>query len=157
MPVAGQPATDSYDHGIRHFYSLQASVWGEARKEFDPGQVFLSLPFQPNLISHVQTTTLLPLLVSSTPFLINVSFDFFNPNPKVDYHALTRLLSQLFPRDAERLHIRLLVELISVRRGLGRQLRRGCRGRGGGRSVCCAECCYCECAFAGEWGCAGCG
>ena len=62
---------------------------------------------------------------SSTPSLINVSFDFFNPNPKVDYHALTRLLSQLFSRDAERLHIPLLVELILAQPRVGTTIKTG--------------------------------
>ena len=62
---------------------------------------------------------------SSTPSLINVSFDFFNPNPKVDYHALTRLLSQLFSRDAERLHIPSLVELILAQPRVGTTIKTG--------------------------------
>ena len=62
---------------------------------------------------------------SSTPSLINVSFDFFNPNPKVDYHALTRLLSQLFSRDAERLHIPSLVELILSQPRVGTTIKTG--------------------------------
>jgi protein BCP1 len=82
----------------------------------DPGPVF---PFQPN---HVQTTS------SSTPSLINVSFDFFNPNPKVDYHALTRLLSQLFSRDVERLQIPSLVELILAQLRVGTTIKTGDAG-----------------------------
>ncbi|KIK04152.1 hypothetical protein K443DRAFT_430833 [Laccaria amethystina LaAM-08-1] len=62
---------------------------------------------------------------SSTPSLINVSFDFFNPNPKVDYHALTRLLSQLFSRDAERLQIPSLVELILAQPRVGTTIKTG--------------------------------
>ena len=62
---------------------------------------------------------------SSTPSLINVSFDFFNPNPKVDYHALTRLLSQLFSRDAERLQIPSLVELILSQPRVGTTIKTG--------------------------------
>ena len=62
---------------------------------------------------------------SSTPSLINVSFDFFNPNPKVDYHALTRLISQLFSRDAERLHIPSLVELILAQPRVGTTIKTG--------------------------------
>jgi protein BCP1 len=44
--------------------------------------------------------------------IIDVSFDFFDPNPKVDYQAVKRLLSQLFQRDAETLHLHELTELI---------------------------------------------
>jgi len=44
--------------------------------------------------------------------LVDVSFDFFDPNPKVDYHAIKRLLSQLFQRDAEQLHMHELTELV---------------------------------------------
>jgi protein BCP1 len=44
--------------------------------------------------------------------LVDVSFDFFDPNPKVDYHAIKRLLSQLFQRDAEQLHTHELTELV---------------------------------------------
>ena len=44
--------------------------------------------------------------------IIDVSFDFFDPNPKVDYQAIKRLLSQLFHRDAETLHLHELTELI---------------------------------------------
>ena len=62
---------------------------------------------------------------SSTPSLINVSFDFFNPNPKVDYHALTRLLSQLFSRDAERLQIPSPVELILSQPRVGTTIKTG--------------------------------
>jgi len=44
--------------------------------------------------------------------LVDVSFDFFDPNPKVDYHAIKRLLTQLLQRDAEELHVNELAELI---------------------------------------------
>ena len=44
--------------------------------------------------------------------LVDVSFEFFDPNPKVDYHAIKRLLTQLFQRDAEQLHVNELTELI---------------------------------------------
>jgi protein BCP1 len=69
---------------------------------------------------------------SSTPSLINVSFDFFNPNPKVDYHALTRLLSQLFSRDAEHLQIPSLVELILAQPRVGTTIKTGDAGEGEG-------------------------
>ncbi|KAG6867967.1 hypothetical protein C0993_008928 [Termitomyces sp. T159_Od127] len=38
---------------------------------------------------------------SSDVSLIDVDFDFFDPNPSVDYQALKRLLSQLLGKDAE--------------------------------------------------------
>ena len=44
--------------------------------------------------------------------IIDVSFDFFDPNPNVDYQAIKRLLVQLFHRDAEALHVDELTELI---------------------------------------------
>ncbi|TFK67662.1 hypothetical protein BDN72DRAFT_770445, partial [Pluteus cervinus] len=44
--------------------------------------------------------------------LVDVSFDFFDPNPKIDYHAIKRLLTQLFHHDAELFHIHELTELI---------------------------------------------
>ncbi|KAF8816680.1 hypothetical protein BYT27DRAFT_7181540 [Phlegmacium glaucopus] len=49
---------------------------------------------------------------SSDVSLIDVSFDFFDPNPNVDYQAIKRLLSQLFQRDADVLHVHELTELI---------------------------------------------
>jgi protein BCP1 len=44
--------------------------------------------------------------------LVDVSFEFFDPNPKVDYHAIKRLLTQLLQRDAEQLYLNELTELI---------------------------------------------
>ncbi|KAJ7644330.1 p21-C-terminal region-binding protein-domain-containing protein [Roridomyces roridus] len=44
--------------------------------------------------------------------LIDVDFDFFDPNPNVDYHAFKRLLGQLFQRDADRFSLHDLTELI---------------------------------------------
>jgi len=44
--------------------------------------------------------------------LVDVSFEFFDPNPNVDYHALKRLLAQLFQSDAEHFHLHELCELI---------------------------------------------
>lgn len=41
-----------------------------------------------------------------------MDFDFFDPNPNVDYHALKRLLAQLFQRDADIFHLHELTELI---------------------------------------------
>jgi len=116
-------------------------LWYTARilSEFDPARFFLSLPTQ----SHVQTTTILPLLLLNPLLLHRRLLQLFNPNPKVDYHALTRLLSQLFSRDTERLHIPLLVEMILAQPRVGTTIKTGNAGGGGGgrRSVCCAECC----------------
>ncbi|KIY49662.1 hypothetical protein FISHEDRAFT_40603 [Fistulina hepatica ATCC 64428] len=44
--------------------------------------------------------------------LVNVDFDFFDPNPDVDYHAIKRLLGQLFQRDADLFPLHDLTELI---------------------------------------------
>ncbi|KAL5535006.1 BCP1 [Sanghuangporus sanghuang] len=44
--------------------------------------------------------------------LVNVDFDFFDPNPNVDFVALKRLLSQLFQADSELFHLNELAELI---------------------------------------------
>ncbi|KAG6901248.1 hypothetical protein C0995_014625 [Termitomyces sp. Mi166 len=51
---------------------------------------------------------------SSDVSLIDVDFDFFDPNPKVDYQALKRLLGQLLQKDAEAYNFDLhaLTELI---------------------------------------------
>ncbi|KAJ7069999.1 p21-C-terminal region-binding protein-domain-containing protein [Mycena amicta] len=43
---------------------------------------------------------------------VDVDFEFFDPNPQVDYQALKRLLSQLFQRDAERFDLPGLVDLV---------------------------------------------
>jgi protein BCP1 len=44
--------------------------------------------------------------------LIDVAFEFFDPNPKIDYQAIKRLLSQLFQHDSENLDMHELTELI---------------------------------------------
>ncbi|KAF8060830.1 p21-C-terminal region-binding protein-domain-containing protein [Lyophyllum atratum] len=49
---------------------------------------------------------------SSDVSLIDVDFDFFDPNPAVDYQALKRLLGQLFQRDADIFQLHELSELI---------------------------------------------
>ncbi|KAF7437483.1 Mss4p nuclear export [Pleurotus ostreatus] len=49
---------------------------------------------------------------SSDVNLIDVDFDFFDPNPAVDYIAIKRLLVQLFQSDAEGLHLNELTDLI---------------------------------------------
>ncbi|KAG5651850.1 hypothetical protein H0H81_007226 [Sphagnurus paluster] len=56
---------------------------------------------------------------SSDVSLIDVSFDFFDPNPRVDYHAIKRLLAQLFQRDAELFHLHDLVELVLAQPTVG--------------------------------------
>jgi len=44
--------------------------------------------------------------------LIDVDFEFFDPNPQIDYHALKRLLRQLFQGDSELFHLHEFAELI---------------------------------------------
>ncbi|KAI6137332.1 p21-C-terminal region-binding protein-domain-containing protein [Pisolithus sp. B1] len=46
------------------------------------------------------------------PTSVDVDFDFFNLNAEVDYHAINRLLIQLFGADAEGLHTGTLADLI---------------------------------------------
>ncbi|KAI0034965.1 p21-C-terminal region-binding protein-domain-containing protein [Vararia minispora EC-137] len=48
----------------------------------------------------------------SSENLIDVDFDFFDPNPDVDFQAVKRLIGQLFSADAELLHPHDLAELI---------------------------------------------
>ncbi|PFH48289.1 hypothetical protein AMATHDRAFT_92948, partial [Amanita thiersii Skay4041] len=43
---------------------------------------------------------------------IDVEFDFFDPNPNVDYHAIKRLLIQLFGRDSDIFSLHELTELL---------------------------------------------
>ncbi|KDQ53022.1 hypothetical protein JAAARDRAFT_137838 [Jaapia argillacea MUCL 33604] len=44
--------------------------------------------------------------------LINVDFEFFDPNPEIDYHAIRNLLSQLFHSSSPSLHLEALTDLI---------------------------------------------
>jgi hypothetical protein len=44
--------------------------------------------------------------------LINVDFDFFDPNPDVDFLAIKRLIGQLFHADTELIHPHELADLI---------------------------------------------
>lgn len=44
--------------------------------------------------------------------IVDVDFEFFNPNPKVDYIALKRLLQQLFHADAALFQLHELADLI---------------------------------------------
>ncbi|EIW86231.1 hypothetical protein CONPUDRAFT_133729 [Coniophora puteana RWD-64-598 SS2] len=55
--------------------------------------------------------------------LIDVDFDFFGPNPDVDYHAINRLLNQLFQADAEAIHAHQLTELILSQPGIGSTIK----------------------------------
>ncbi|KAF8839918.1 hypothetical protein BDN67DRAFT_1003345 [Paxillus ammoniavirescens] len=48
-----------------------------------------------------------------TPALVDVNFDFYNFNPDNDYHAVNRLLIQLFGHDAESLQTGPLTDVIS--------------------------------------------
>ncbi|KAF8168454.1 p21-C-terminal region-binding protein-domain-containing protein [Crassisporium funariophilum] len=54
---------------------------------------------------------------------IDISFDFFDPNPNVDYHAIKRLLGQLLQRDAEQLHVHELTELILAQPTVGTTIK----------------------------------
>jgi protein BCP1 len=49
---------------------------------------------------------------SDSVSFVDVSFDFFDPNPTVDYHALKRLLKQLFQRDADAFDLGALTDLV---------------------------------------------
>ncbi|KAJ7437697.1 p21-C-terminal region-binding protein-domain-containing protein [Mycena latifolia] len=54
---------------------------------------------------------------------VDVDFDFFDPNPNVDYHALKRLLAQLFQRDADRFDLPALVDLILAQPTVGTTIK----------------------------------
>ncbi|KAL1716173.1 p21-C-terminal region-binding protein-domain-containing protein [Schizophyllum commune] len=51
--------------------------------------------------------------------LVDVDFDFCSPNPDIDYHALKKLLVQLFQRDAESFYLEALTDLILSQPGIG--------------------------------------
>lgn len=51
--------------------------------------------------------------------LVNVEFEFYSPNPEVDYHALKRLIQQLLETDAELFHLHEFSELILGQRTIG--------------------------------------
>ncbi|KAH9949480.1 p21-C-terminal region-binding protein-domain-containing protein [Amylocystis lapponica] len=59
--------------------------------------------------------------------LVDVDFDFFDPNPDVDYLALKRLLAQLFQTDAELLETTDLADLILSQPLVGTTVK--CDGR----------------------------
>jgi hypothetical protein len=63
------------------------------------------------------------LLVVEMQDFVDVQFDFFDPNPSVDYHALKRLLMQLFQSDAELFHLQELVELILSQPAVGTTIK----------------------------------
>jgi protein BCP1 len=44
--------------------------------------------------------------------LIDVDFEFFDPNPSVDYQAIKQLLTQTFQSDAHLFHVHDLTDLI---------------------------------------------
>jgi hypothetical protein len=52
------------------------------------------------------------LFLTSVKDIVDVAFEFFDPNPKIDYHAIKRLLTQLFQRDSENINMHELTELI---------------------------------------------
>ncbi|KAJ7801893.1 p21-C-terminal region-binding protein-domain-containing protein [Mycena olivaceomarginata] len=49
---------------------------------------------------------------SDSVSFVDVSFDFFDPNPTIDYHAIKRLLKQLFQRDADAFDLGALTDLV---------------------------------------------
>ncbi|KAF5385564.1 hypothetical protein D9757_006790 [Collybiopsis confluens] len=51
--------------------------------------------------------------------MIDVDFEFFGPNPSIDYQAIKRLLVQLFQRDADLFHLHELTELILSQSHIG--------------------------------------
>ncbi|KAL0578834.1 Mss4p nuclear export [Marasmius crinis-equi] len=55
--------------------------------------------------------------------MINVDFDFFDPNPEIDYQAIKHLLGQLFQRDAEMFHLHELTELILSQPSVGTTIK----------------------------------
>lgn len=50
---------------------------------------------------------------------MNIDFDFFSPNPEVDYHAINNLLRQLFQQDADSLCTDKLTDLILSQPAIG--------------------------------------
>lgn len=44
--------------------------------------------------------------------IVDISFDFYPPNPSVDYQSIKHLFTQLFQRDAHLLHLHDLTELV---------------------------------------------
>ncbi|KAG1741779.1 p21-C-terminal region-binding protein-domain-containing protein [Suillus paluster] len=58
-----------------------------------------------------------------TPTFIDVDFDFFNVNPTIDYHAIKRLLDQLFGVDAEGLSTHALADLVLSQADVGTTIK----------------------------------
>jgi len=59
--------------------------------------------------------------------LVDVDFDFFDPNPEVDYLAIKRLANQLFQGDAEQLEVHDLADLILSQPRVGTTIK--CDGK----------------------------
>ncbi|KAH8101471.1 p21-C-terminal region-binding protein-domain-containing protein [Cristinia sonorae] len=59
--------------------------------------------------------------------LVDVDFDFFDPNPEIDYIALKRLAVQLFQGDAEALQVHDLTDLILSQPAVGTTIK--CDGK----------------------------
>jgi len=59
--------------------------------------------------------------------IVNVDFDFFDPIPDIDWHAIKRLLIQLFQSDSELFQLHLLTDLILSQPLLGSTVK--CDGR----------------------------
>jgi len=73
--------------------------------------------------SYVSNNYLRKLFLTPVKDLVDVAFEFFDPNPKVDYHAIKRLLSQLFQRDSEILNMQELTELILSQPAVGTTIK----------------------------------
>ncbi|KAG0703491.1 p21-C-terminal region-binding protein-domain-containing protein [Suillus ampliporus] len=58
-----------------------------------------------------------------TPTFIDVDFDFFDLNPTIDYHAIKRLLDQLFGVDAGSLSTHALTDLILSQPDIGTTIK----------------------------------
>ncbi|KAI0706227.1 p21-C-terminal region-binding protein-domain-containing protein [Cytidiella melzeri] len=64
---------------------------------------------------------------NSDDSLVNVDFDFFDPNPDVDYLALKRLATQLWQGDAESLQVHDFAELVLSQPQVGTTIK--CDGK----------------------------
>ncbi|KAF7299259.1 N-acetyltransferase domain-containing protein [Mycena indigotica] len=60
---------------------------------------------------------------SSDVSFVDVDFEFFDPNPKIDYHAFKRLFTQLFQTDAEQFDLSALVELVLSQSSIGTTIK----------------------------------
>lgn len=68
--------------------------------------------------SHQMETVL-----TSLKDLIDVAFEFFDPNPNIDYQAIKRLLSQLFQQDSENMNMHELTELVLTQPTVGTTIK----------------------------------